>query len=128
MAKASRNKRYDVSADDMWKRIGGWGTMHEWHPAVTATEVSDDGSRRTLTLGDGATILEGLVEEGEHSYTYRFEETPLPVKDYTATISVREDGDGCVVDWEGSFEPDGADEAAAVEIIAGIYQAGLDAL
>ncbi len=38
------------------------------------------------------------------------EESPLPVKDYSATIRVRSEGDGNVVKWEGTFEPSGVDE------------------
>ena len=126
MAKAKRSRRLDRSADELWSRVGGWGTIHEWHPAISATKV--EGTRRTLTLGDGGVILETLLEQGERSYSYRFDESPLPVKDYRATIRVRADGGGSLVEWEGTFEPAGISDAQAVELIEGIYQAGLDAL
>jgi hypothetical protein len=128
MARASKSKRFEQSADELWSRVGGWGTIHQWHPAVTATEVSQDGSRRTLTLADGGVIIEKLLEQGERSYSYRFEESPLPVKDYSATIRVRPDDGGSTLEWEGTFEPAGVSESEAVELIEGIYQAGLDAL
>ncbi len=128
LSQAKRSRKFERSADDLWGRVGGWGSIHEWHPAVKSTDVSEDGSVRTLTLGDGAVIVEKLLERNERSYSYRFEESPLPVKDYRATFQVRADGDGSVVEWEGTFEPAGISDAEAVELIEGIYQAGLDAL
>ena len=128
MARVSKTKRIEVAPEELWKKVGGWGSIHEWHPAIASTEVSEDGAGRVLTLGDGGVIRERRLNEGERSYTYRFEESPLPVKDYESTIKVLAEGDGSVMEWEGTFEPDGVDEPQAVELMGGIYQAGLDAL
>jgi hypothetical protein len=35
---------------------------------------------------------------------------------------------GSVLDWSGTFEAKGVSDSEAVEIITGIYKAGLDAL
>lgn len=128
MAEVSRSKQLDSSPDEVWKKIGGWATIHEWHPAIAATEVSEDGSSRTLTLGDGGVVRETRLDQGERSYTYRFDESPLPVKDYRSTIQVIPDGEGSLVKWEGTFEAAGVDDAEAVELLGGLYQAGLDSL
>lgn len=128
MVQAKRSKQFEESADELWSRVGGWGSLHEWHPAVKATKVSDDGSLRTLTLADGRIVIEKLLEQGERSYSYRIEESPLPVKNYRATIRVRAEGGGSVLEWEGTFEPAGVSDSEAVELIEGIYQASLDAL
>lgn len=128
MVNVSRSKRFDASADEMWARVGGWESIHKWHPAIAATEATEDGSGRTLTLDDGGIIVETLLDEGERSYTYRFEKSPLPVEDYRATLSVRPDDEGSIVEWAGEFEPAGIEDAEAAELVGGIYQAGLDAL
>jgi hypothetical protein len=128
MVQATRSKRFDRSAEELWKRVGGWDSIHKWHPAVKSTDVSKDGSLRTLTLGDGAILVEKLLEQGKRSYSYRFEESPLPVKNYRATIQVRADGGGSILEWAGTFDPAGISESDAVNLIEGIYQAGLDAL
>lgn len=40
----------------------------------------------------------------------------------------RETDDDDSVEWEGTFDPAGVNEPKAVEVIEGIYQAGLDSL
>lgn len=128
MAKSFRSKQFDVSADDMWKRIGDFHGLDGWHPAVTTSEKLEGGAQRKLTLADGATLVETRIAEGERTYSYRIDEGPLPVANYRSTISVVDDGGGCEVRWEGEFDPVGLPEAEVVELIEGIYQAGLDAL
>lgn len=128
MATAKFSRQLAQSPKEIWNRMGGWATIHDWHPAVASTEVSADGSQRTLTLADGATLLERLVKQDEHSYSYLFVKSPLPVKDYRATIRVRPTENGSTVEWEGTFSPDGISETDAVALIEGIYKAGLDAL
>ncbi len=56
-----------------------------------------DGAKiRTLSLKGGGTIVEKLVEwsDTDHKYTYTILESPLPVADYTSTLSVKADDDG----------------------------------
>ena len=78
----------------------------------------------------GSTIterLEQLDDEGKH-YSYAILSSPLPVADYKGTIRLQDDGDGCKVVWESEFQPAGAPEGDAVDVIRGIYQAGFDNL
>lgn len=100
-----------------------------FHPAITACRLSSDRSVRTLVLQDGAKIVEKQTawDDASRSYSYEITESPLPVKDYSATFSVAEAGDESKVTWTAQFEPIG-DEAAAKEVITGIFQSGLDAL
>jgi hypothetical protein len=75
--------------------------------------------------------VEELVarDDANRSYTYRIVEGPLPVRNYTSTISVSDDGDGrSKIDWTGRFEADGASEDEATGVVAGIYEAGLSSL
>ncbi len=117
-----------MSAAAMWQRIGDFHGLHSWHPAVVSQD-SVDGGVRVLHLDGGGTITETLLHQGESSYTYRIDDSPLPVSDYTATTAVREgDGSGCVVDWRADFEPAGASDEEAQEVIRGIFRSGLDAL
>lgn len=120
-------------ADDVWKKLREFGCMG-WHPAVDSTEAHDGnqaGSIRTLRLKGGANILEKLDGHSDESrsYTYRMLDSgPLPIHDYSSTIRVREAGImSCQVEWSGSFASSN-DDGMAVEIITGIYQAGLSHL
>ncbi len=95
---------------------------------VEATQPLDEGARRECTLGDGAKLYETLVSKDDMSYTYKIDESPLPLANYQATISVRADGAGSTMEWSANFEADGVPEAEAQQMVGGIFQAGFDAL
>jgi hypothetical protein len=127
MASVEKSKAFDVPADEMWKRIGDFHRLQTWAPGIEKEERVENGKRR-LTLGGGMQMVERLVAVGERQYTYAIEEGPLPIRNYVATLSVREAGPGsCIVAWSSEFEPDGisADQAVAIEAI---YDAGLNGL
>lgn len=129
MAKVSKSRAFDVSADDMWSRIGDFHRLQTWSPGIEREERIDDGQRRKLTLGGGMQMIERLVREGDREYTYSIEEGPLPITNYVSTLRVREAGTGaCVVEWESEFEPVGIPEEQAVAMVGSIYDAGLNGL
>lgn len=129
MAKVERTKEFDVAPDELWELIGDFHGLHKWIPGVEPSEQIDGGKRRKLAMA-GATLIEGLVREGERSYTYTIDESPLPVKDYESTLSVTEGAGGkSVVNWVGTFDPaDGANEQSAVQIVEMVYDGGLAGL
>ena len=131
MAKVTMNTSLDVSPDKVWELVGGFNALPDWHPAVVKSELQEEGAMRKLSLAGGGTITEKLekVDENERLYSYSIVDSPLPVANYSATIRVRDDGSGkTTVEWSGEFNPEGASENEAVEVIEGIYQAGLDNL
>src|ERR671914_246412 len=65
MAQLSASKRYDVSGQEMWERIGNPGRIYEWHPAIEATEGLDGGKRRVNTLGEGGRVSETILERAD---------------------------------------------------------------
>ncbi|MGO9132573.1 MAG: SRPBCC family protein [Methylovirgula sp.] len=119
-----------VSVADMWKKIGGFCDIANWHPAVAKCDLSTDGKERTLSLKGGGTIVEDLVKWSDkaHSYTYKIKTSPLPVEGYVSTIKVTAHGKGSVVSWSGHYKAKGAPPAKAKEAIDGIYKSGVDAL
>ena len=132
MAKVSMTSNYPVSAETIWTMIGGFNSLPEWHPAVAKCDIETEGDTtlRRLHLVGGGTILEKLEKSGDgQSYSYSILESPLPVKNYTATITVSEaEGGGCSIEWSSEFEAQGAPETDATKAIEGIYQAGFDNL
>ena len=111
-----------------WAAIGDFCGISKWHPAVTKCELSENDGKtfRTLTLKDGAKLLEQLVvfDKAAMSYTYTIVEGPLPVKNYSSTISVKSAGKASTLSWMGKFDANGATDAEAVKVITGIYEAG----
>lgn len=134
MTRVSMKTELKVPADEVWKLIGGFNALPDWHPAVekSTTEGEGEGSVRRLSLAGGGTIVERLesVNDDERRYSYSIVDGPLPVSNYKATISVREQGDGTatVVEWSSEFSPSGASENDAAKVIQGIYDAGFENL
>jgi hypothetical protein len=132
MTNVSMALKLSASADDVWGVIGGFNTLDTWHPAIVSCESDGNtpGCMRTLTVPDGAQVIERLdaIDDGARSYTYSITDSPLPVEDYSATIKVVENDDSSELQWSSDFEPSGVPEADAAGIIEGIYQAGFDAL
>ena len=117
----------NASLEEVWEVAGSFQQLHGWHPGVESTEIdkSDDKVVRRLNLKDGGVIVEELRVTGNGFYDYAIIDGPLPVKDYHSQLSVGRDASGCVVViWCCVF--DSLSEHAE-EVVAGIYQAGLDA-
>lgn len=130
MVKVERTRVYEVTPEEMWGTIGDFHGFHTWHPAFADARPSEDGTGRTLILADGGgSVDETRTGEGDLHYSYRIDESPLPVRDYESTLMVREAGDGGVeVVWSAEFEVEGVTEAEAAELIEGVFDAGLDSL
>ncbi|MDP4005295.1 SRPBCC family protein [Methylobacterium sp. NEAU K] len=124
-------KSVDVAAspDAVWKTIGGFCGIGDWHPVIEKCALSKKGGKeiRTLSLKGGGTIVEEEEsrDDKKMDYTYTILEGPLPVTDYHSTIMVAKAGSGSKVTWKGTFKAKGAPDAKAQEAIAGVYDAGL---
>tara|TARA_R110002020_G_scaffold227105_3_gene437723 strand:- start:82 stop:558 length:477 start_codon:yes stop_codon:yes gene_type:complete len=128
----SKSVEIAASPAKVWATIGSFCDIQKWHPAATKCELKDDNgaSVRTLTLPDGAELVEEEVSRDDEkmSYTYKILSGPLPVANYQSTISVSGSGDAATVDWSGTFDAAGASDEDASNVIAGIYDAGLSSL
>ena len=114
----------------VWSLIGGFCDIARWHPQVTRCTLSSESGapvRALVAAGGLGTLIEieTARDEGALSYSYRLVSGPLPVKDYTATLSVAPIGKGATITWTARFEAEGMTEAEAVADIAGVYEAGL---
>lgn len=131
MAKVSMESPLNMDADEVWKLLGQFNALPDWHPAVSSSKLEDGGKLRRLSLLGGGEIVERLekIEEGDRLYRYSIVSGPLPVANYTATLRVREDKDGkAVVQWSSEFDPSGATETDATSAVQDIYQMGFESL
>ncbi|HYZ92179.1 MAG TPA: SRPBCC family protein [Actinomycetota bacterium] len=127
MAKVHKSKAFDVSADQMWQRVGDFHRLQTWLPGIEKEEK--EGDARRLTMGNGMQMVEKLLDQSEKQYTYTISEGPLPIQNYVSTLRVRDAGDNaCVVEWESEFDPVGIPNEQAVAMIEAIYDAGLNGL
>lgn len=128
MSKLKLDANLPASVAEVWKLIGGFSTMPDWHPAVVSSETEEGGTVRRLKLLGGGEIVEKLEANDDHSYTYSIMDSPLPVKNYTSTIRVVEGDDGKTrVEWSSTFDPIG-EASLATAAIKGVYDAGLENL
>ena len=116
----------DINA--VWGILGDFGGLKVGGP-ITAFEITGEGvgAVRKITMG-GADVIERLeaFDPEDFSFTYAIinEDCPLPVSNYSASVKITKDGEGCTVDWTGNFEPKGSEEKA-MEIVRGIYQGAI---
>lgn len=118
------------SAAEVFAKFGAFCAIQEWHPAVAKCEETKEGNDtfRTLTLKDGAKIKEKLLSKADTSYSYAIVESPLPVKDYTATFGAKTEGDATVLNWQANFDAKDKPEAEAKQVIEGIFDGGLKSI
>lgn len=114
----------------LWKKVGDFCGIANWHPAIEKCVLSADGKQRTLSLKGGGTIVETLEnwDDAKHSYSYTIVSGPLPVANYHSTISVTADPKGSALKWIGKYDAKGAPDADAKKAIDGVYELGAKAL
>lgn len=129
-ATISRTANVKASASTVWSLIGSFCAIKDWLPPVG--ECIEDGksppTRILVTKDRKAAFVETQTarNEAEHSYSYTFLSSPLPVSNYTSTIKVTAQGDGSsTITWSGSYTPDHGKEKDASEALNGVYEAGL---
>ncbi len=128
----SKDVEVEAAPAEVWNKIGGWCSIRNWHPAIKTCEMSEEGGDtwRMLTTQDGAKIKEKRTAEGDMSYGYMIAESPLPVANYNATITVAKDDDSneTKITWSANFDAKGASDEDAQKAIEGIFESGLNAI
>ncbi len=130
MSEAKVVKQIGAPADAVWAQLGNFAGMEAGGGIDSVTyEGEGVGMTRTIVMG-GRPIVERLEVRDDDARTLTYviinEDGPLPFANYSSTIRVDDNGDGtCTVDWTGTFEPRGVDEAEAVNMASGIYAGGI---
>jgi mxaD protein len=128
----SREITVDRTPATVWKLLGEFNALDVWLPPVQSSASTGvptrPGAIRVLDLGNNARVTEKLLayDGAKRSYSYAFVKSPLPVKEYVATIELREAPDGrTLVRWHSTFDAAGVPDDQAKQAILGIYEAGL---
>jgi uncharacterized protein YndB with AHSA1/START domain len=79
-------------ADEVWAVAGRPELLHLWFPGIVGCTV--DGSRREITVGNGATMVEEILTDDpiQRRFQYRLD-APL-FREHLATLEVVDLGDG----------------------------------
>lgn len=121
-----------ASAEVVWQVVGGFYTIHQWHPDITALEVHPQQSempelRRVLTFPGQPTTTEELVtiDYAKRYYSYKWHAGAWGerIQDYKAELRVLETvvGAACLVQWSSTFR-------YQEDALSEFYQHGFDAL
>ncbi|WP_283190679.1 SRPBCC family protein [Pseudomonas sp. PMCC200344] len=104
----------DGDAAHVWSVLKKFGEIHKWHPSIVESSIEDNqpdglvGCIRKLTLADGAVVRERLLSVDDRNLTlcYRFEEAPLPLDNYVATVKLASltGQSKTFINWSASFD------------------------
>lgn len=134
-----RSTVIDAGVERVWALLADFGGVAQWHPLVRSAEIESGlsgrelGCVRALVLQDGAVIRERLLalSDAEWFFSYAILESPLPVRDYRATLRLWPVSTSIqtFARWLVRFETD-AEHVADLERIVGeeIFVAGFDGL
>jgi D-threo-aldose 1-dehydrogenase len=132
LVEASASIDVSASADQVWRLIGGFGSLPDWLPYISKSELSAGGRVRHLANLRGDSIVERLeaFDDAARSYSYSILQAPFPVSDYLSTLRVQQaaDGNRSRVQWSGKFIPKGVSAAEASLLFRRIFEDGLKAL
>jgi mxaD protein len=133
MASVRESITIPASADDVWQTVRDFGSIDDYVPPIASATLSGSGvgAERTLTLADGAQVIERLDELNDDARTLRYSivESPLPVENYASTLSVTSNGDAaCAVTWASEFDVVDAPDDEIASTFAELYAAGLAGL
>jgi hypothetical protein len=117
-------------ADDVWRIISDFAGI-EPNEMISGCSVEGEGvgAVRTIGLTRGGEIIERLEshDDGARVFTYAIiNDSPLPVKNYLATVKVVDAGAGsATVEWSSTFDAAGAPEDDVIKLIEGVYKGGI---
>jgi hypothetical protein len=108
MARVCVSSVIDAPAAELWRRIGDFNGTN----GLSADTV---GCVREITQKDGLKFLEVLVmlSHVDHTYSYTFVGSPIPVKGHRTTIWLLPvtDGNRTYFEWTSEFDTDPDSEA-----------------
>jgi hypothetical protein len=112
----------------LWERVSDFGGIDRIMAGIESCETEGEGvgSRRSIPMAGGVVVetLDALDDEAM-SLTYSIVESPLPFRDYSATMLVSGEGEGSMLTWSGTFVADGAPSEQAESLASAIYRGGM---
>ncbi|MBM3662686.1 MAG: SRPBCC family protein [Actinobacteria bacterium] len=119
MASIRRSQHIAAQADDVWALVGDAGRLAEWFPGLS--DVTVEGTIRTVTLGSGIPLTEEIVTCDPISRRFAYSITGGLLRHHRGTIDVFDLGDGTtLVSYATDAEPD-----VMALVIGGAAGAGL---
>ena len=139
MPKVYTSSVIDAPTERVWVEVRDFNALPRWHPAIADSYIelqlpSDKvGCIRNFTLKAGGRIREQLLALSDYDYSviYSILESPMGVRNYTATLKLTPitDGNRTFAEWSAEFEcPAERARQLIQDIGQGVFQRGFDAL
>lgn len=81
-----------VSPEKVWRMLGAYQRLPQWHPLIEKDASSATGDTRRLAFNDGSTLSDRLVAWSEDAMTTRMTQSSWPLTALTMTVSVADAG------------------------------------
>lgn len=119
MATVRSHIRIACDPDAVYALVADSGKLGEWFPGIESIAI--DGKLRTVTLPDGATVVEEIVTDDPQlrRFQYRIAEG-MPLEHHLSTIDVIADGSGALVVYGADVRPDEIGPAMAPALEAAV--------
>lgn len=123
MTSLRTHRSIPASVDEVWAVLADWATVGDWFPGIDTCVVEDD--TRTLTLGNGATIVERMtkVDGEQRRLEYEVVGGDVKVDEHRATMDVIDVDGTTVVVSSVRVVPE-----SRLKIFAGALEPALDGL
>ena len=136
----------NAPADKAWDIVKNYDALPSWNAVFAKDEITSGtnnkvGAVRKLTVKDGPSFDERLtaynVKGRTYTYTILDANSPLPLKNYKSTLTVKSTGKGkSQIVWVADFKrknpdanpPEAESDAGLHKFISGVFRTGLDAV
>jgi mxaD protein len=118
-------------SETLWKEIGGFGSVGEWHPMLQSVGVFGEGTGATRVArakgGGGQVERLQTLDPIQHVYRYTIEQSSLPVSDYVGELRVDPTGEPrrSNVVWSAEFGLTSEGDGRTIEAVRKFLQAGV---
>ena len=134
MAKVKVSGDFDASIDQVWALIKDFGNLSAWAPDANITKLEGEGIGAIRHLDTAVGHFKERCEahdDSNYSFSYALLESslPLPLKDYVATVKLKETGPrSCAIEWACVFEPVDVSEGEMIPIVEQTYAGFISAI
>ena len=122
--------RVPVDPEMLWRRIGSFVAVGEWHPLLAKVDSDGDepGATRRVVTRSGDIRVERLesFDPSLHVYRYSLREHETPVTNYTAEFRIDGTDTGTsIVTWSARFDIVSGGEEEGQRTVREFLKAGL---
>ena len=134
-----RSTVIDAPIETVWSVLRDFNGHERWHPAVAESHIEgvrapdQVGAVRNFRLANGAQLREQLLRlsDRDRSFTYCILDSPIPLIDYVANVTLKRvtDGNRTFWNWRSTFStPPGLEPALERLVGEEIYERGFAAI